>query len=98
MFVLILFPYALIQDSLSEKKHENETPESTSESIEVSTDHNTNSHTLCPHYFDMEIYFHIQATSPNDEEKNEAAEAKEMSDSSQSIAVSADDHNSDSPT
>lgn len=98
MFVLILFPYALIQDSLSDKKRENETPESTSESIEVSNDHNTNSHTLCPHYFDMDTYFHIQATSPNDEEKNEAAEAKETSDSSQSIAVSVDDNNSDSPT
>lgn len=87
----------LLQDSLSDKKGENETPESSSESIEVRTDQKTKSHTLCPHYFDLLLYFHIQATSPSNEDGNEMADSKETSDSSQSIAVSAGDDNR-SPT
>lgn len=35
LFVLILLFYTFIQDSLSDKKAENETPESSSESVEV---------------------------------------------------------------
>lgn len=87
-----------IQDSLSDKKSENETAESSSESVEVSTSNHTHSRTLCPLHFDTEIKSDFQAKSPNDEEKNEAADSKETSDSSHSIAVSNDDRNVDSPT
>lgn len=50
--VLILLSCALIQDSLSDKKSENESPESSSESVEVSADNSSSSVTFPRHYFD----------------------------------------------
>lgn len=95
MFVFILLSYALIQDSLSDKKGENETPEGSPESVEVRTDSDT---TLLLASSLLLWPFHVQATSPNNEERNEAADSKEASDSAASVAVSAGDNNNLPPT